>query len=118
MHFRLQLDRSLALLSTRGGARLPAAPLLFRLLWRLGLRVRPPHFLGFASVACVYGTWFMSVWGMFMWMLVWSQQGIAVVDVALRAAAAGACFGLIMAWLYARERKEFAVPAWDALGGD
>jgi membrane associated rhomboid family serine protease len=118
MHFRLHLERSLALLSTRGVARRHAAPLLFRLLWRLGLRVRPPHFLGFAGVACVYGTWFMSVWGVFMWTLVWSQQGKAVVDVMARAAAAGACFGLIMAWLYARERREFAVPAWDALGGD
>jgi membrane associated rhomboid family serine protease len=118
MQFRLRLDLSLALLSTRGFARGHAAPLLFRLLWRLGLRVRPPHFLGFASVACVYGTWFMSVWGVFMWTLVWSQQGKAVVDVALRAAAAGTCFGVIMAWLYARERREFAVPAWEAVGGD
>jgi membrane associated rhomboid family serine protease len=106
------------LLSGRGVARRHAAPLLFRLLWRLGLPVRPPHFLGFASVAVVYGTWFTVVWGVFMWTLVWSQQGRSIVDVALRAAAAGACFGLMIAWLYARERREFAVPAWDALGGD
>jgi hypothetical protein len=118
MHFRLQLDRSLALLSGRGVARRHAAPLLFRLLWRLGLRVRPPHFLGFASVAVVYGTSFTVVWGVFMWTLVWSQQGRSIVDVALRAVAAGACFGLMIAWLYARERREFAVPDWDAVGGD
>jgi membrane associated rhomboid family serine protease len=118
MHFRCQLDRSLALLSSRGVSRRHAAPLLFRLLWRLGLRIRPPHFLGFTGVAVLYGTWFTSAWGVFMWMLVWSELGKSIVDVALRAAAAGACFGLMIAWLYARERREFAVPDWDALGGE
>jgi hypothetical protein len=116
MHFRLRLDRSLALLSTRGVARRHAAPLLFRLLWRLGLRVRPPHFLGFASIAIVYGGWFACVWGAFMWMLVWSQQGIGGAGVALRAGSAGACFGLVMAWFYVRERREFGLPAWESLG--
>ena len=106
------------MLSARGLSRHHTEPLLFRLLWKCGVRVRPPHFLGFAQIAGVYGTWFACAWGVFMWVLVWSQQGTAIVDVALRAAAAGACFGLIMAWLYARERREFAVPAWDALGGD
>jgi membrane associated rhomboid family serine protease len=116
MHFRVQLDRSLAVLSARGLSRHHAEPLLFRMLWKLGVNVRPPHFLGFASVAVVYGIWFACVWGGFMWMLVWSQQGIGIAGVALRAAAAGACVGLLMAWLYARERRECALPAWEALG--
>ena len=118
MHFRAQLDRSLALLSARGLARSHAEPLVFRVLWKLGVRVRPPHFIGFVPIALAYGTAFACMWGVFMWTLVWSQQGRSIVDVALRAAAAGACFGLMIAWLYARERREFAVPAWDALGGD
>jgi membrane associated rhomboid family serine protease len=116
MHFRVQLDRSLAVLSERGLSRHHAEPLLFRLLWKLGINVRPPHFLGFASIAIVYGTWFACAWGVFMWLLVWSHQGVGLAGVALRAAAAGACFGLLMAWFYARERREFALPAWESLG--
>jgi hypothetical protein len=118
MHFRVQLDRSLAVLSARGLSRLHAAPLLFRLLWKLGVKVRPPHFLGFASTAIVYGGWFAGAWGVLMWVLVWSQQGIGIGGVALRAAGAGACFGLTMAWFYARERREFALPAWESLGAE
>ncbi|WP_198116729.1 DUF6404 family protein [Massilia rhizosphaerae] len=116
MQFRVQLDRSLAVLSQRGLSRNHAEPLLFRLLWKLGVNVRPPHFLGFASIALVYGGWFTGVWGVLMWMLVWSHQGVGIAGVALRALAAGACFGLLMAWFYTRERKEFALPAWEALG--
>jgi hypothetical protein len=116
MHFRVQLDRSLAVLSERGLSRNHAEPLLFRLLWKLGVNVRPPHFLGFAHVALGYGTWFGGVWGVSMWLLVWSQQGVGMLGLALRAGIAGACFGMMMAWFYARERREFALPAWESLG--
>jgi hypothetical protein len=118
MHFRAQLDRSLAMLSARGLARRHAAPLLFRLLWKLGVRVRPPHFLGFAHIALVYGTWFACAWGLLMWLLVWSQQGSGIAAVALRAGGAGAAFGLMVAWFYTRERREFALPAWESFGRD
>lgn len=118
MHFRAQLDRSLALLSERGLARRHAAPLPFRLLWKLGVRIRPPHFLGFAHIALGYGAWFACVWGVFMWVLVWSQQGYGILGVAFRAAGAGAAFGLMMAWFYTRERREFSLPAWESFGRD
>jgi hypothetical protein len=118
MHFRAQLDRSLATLSARGLARRHAAPLLFRLLWTCGVRVRPPHFLGFAQIATVYGSWFACAWGLFMWVLVWSPQGLDWLAVLLRAGGAGAAFGLTMAWFYTRERREFKLPAWESFGRD
>jgi hypothetical protein len=118
MHFRAQLDRSLALLSARGLARSHAEPLAFRVLWKLGVRVRPPHFIGFVPIALAYGTSFACMWGVFMWTLVWSQQGFGMMDVGLRAGVAGAAFGLMMAWFYARERREFALPAWESFGPD
>jgi hypothetical protein len=118
MQFRAQLDRSLAMLSARGLAHRHAAPLLFRLLWKLGIRVRPPHFLGFFHIVLVYGTWFTCAWGVFMWVLVWSQQGLDFRGVALRSGGAGAAFGLMMAWFYTRERREFGLPAWESFGGD
>jgi hypothetical protein len=118
MHFRAQLNRSLAMLSERGLSRRHTQPLLFRLLWTCGVRVRPPHFLGFAHVALVYGTWFTCAWGVFMWALVWSPQELGIAGVALRSGGAGAAFGLTMAWFYTRERREFALPAWESFGRD
>ena len=53
-----------------------------------------------------------------MWVLVWSQQGQDFQGVALRSAGAGAAFGLMMAWFYTRERREFALPAWESFGRD
>ena len=102
------------MLSARGLSRHHTEPLLFRLLWKCGVRVRPPHFLGFAQIAGVYGTWFACAWGVFMWVLVWSQQGLDLLGVALRSGGAGASFGLMMAWFYTRERREFALPAWES----
>ena len=102
------------MLSARGLSRHHTEPLLFRLLWKCGVRVRPPHFLGFAQIAGVYGTGFACAWGVFMWVLVWSQQGLDFQGVALRSAGAGAAFGLMMAWFYTRERREFALPAWES----
>jgi hypothetical protein len=49
---------------------------------------------------------------------VWSPQGVGIGGVALRTVGAGACFGLTMAWFYARERRECALPAWESLGAD
>ena len=118
MHFRAQLDRSLTVLSERGLLRHHTEPLLFRLLWKLGVHVHPPHFLGFASIVAVYGTWFAAVWGTFMWQLVWSGMGKRIAGAVLTAAAAGACFGLVMAWLYVRERRELGLPAWESIGLD
>ncbi|MFL6634365.1 MAG: DUF6404 family protein [Massilia sp.] len=114
MQFRVQLDRSLAMLSERGLSRRHTEPLLFRLLWACGVRVRPPHFLGFVHIALVYGAWFACAWGVSMWWMVWSQQGLGIAGVALRSGGAGAAFGLTMAWFYTRERREFALPAWES----
>jgi hypothetical protein len=114
MHFRAQLDRSLAMLSERGLSRRFTEPLLFRLLWKLGVRVRPPHFLGFAHIAGVYGSGFACAWGVFMWLLVWSPQEVDFPGVALRSAGAGAAVGLTIAWFYTRERREFGLPAWES----
>jgi hypothetical protein len=115
MHFQARLERSLTMLADRGLPRRHFEPLLFRLLWKLGVNVRPPHFLGFAHIAIVFGTWFAGIWGAFMWCVVWSRMGKSVAAAALTTAAVGACFGFMVAWFYARERKEFALPAWETI---
>jgi hypothetical protein len=118
MHFQTRLDRSLAMLADRGLPRRHIEPLPFRLLWKLGVNIRPPHFLGFAHIAIAFGTCFAGTWGVFMWCVVWSRMGKSLAAAGLMAAAVGACFGLMMAWFYTRERKELALPAWETIGQD
>jgi len=116
MEFQLQLHRSLAVLSQRGLPRHRYEPPLFRLLWKIGIQVPPPHYMGFAKVSVCFGAWFAVFWGSLMWLLMWSRQGRGLADDALAATVAGACFGLIMAWFYERDRRKFSLPAWESFG--
>lgn len=116
MEFHTQLHRSLVVLSQRGLPRHRYEPPLFRLLWKIGIQVPPPHYMGFAKVAVSFGAWFAVFWGSLMWLLMWSRQGRDLSDDALAATVAGACFGLLMAWFYERDRRKFALPAWESFG--
>jgi membrane associated rhomboid family serine protease len=116
MEFNTQLHRSLVILSQRGLPRHRYEPPLFRLLWKIGIQVPPPHYMGFAKVAVSFGAWFAVFWGSLMWLLMWSRQGRSLADDALAATVAGACFGLLMAWFYERDRRKFSLPAWESFG--
>jgi hypothetical protein len=52
-----------------------AAPPAWRALWRLGLRVPPPHFMGFVPLALVTGVFFGVLWGLAMAFLIWGPWG-------------------------------------------
>ena len=116
MEFQAQLHRSLAVLSQRGLPRIRYEPPLFRLLWKIGVEVPPPHYMSFAKIAISYGGWFAAFWWSLMWMFVWSRQGRAMDDDVLGAVVAGAIFGLIMAWFYERDRRKLCLPAWESFG--
>lgn len=107
---------SLTLLAQRGIARGSYAPLLFRLLWKFGVDIPPPHFIGFAKLAVIWGAWFALAWGAFMWFAVWSRQGTLPPQAAAIAIGAGAFFGLCLSAIYARDRKKHALPRWESIG--
>ena len=92
------------------------APPLLRLLWSIGVEVRPPHFAGFWSTAAWMGAFFGLGWGGVMWVLSWDAKGIPLKGVAAMVVGAGAIFGLAMAAYYANDRKKHALPSWDELG--
>ncbi|UWX03491.1 hypothetical protein H1235_10200 [Pseudoxanthomonas sp. NC8] len=55
-----------------------AAPPLWKLLWRLGIDLPPPLFMGFWHTALLMGSFFGLFWGLFMWLFMWSRQGMPV----------------------------------------
>ena len=85
---------------------------MFRLLWKAGVRVPPPHMNGFAVNALVMGGFFALFWGLTMWLALWSWQGKPFVAVLATSLSAGALFGLIMAACLLAQARHYQVPRW------
>lgn len=92
-----------------------AMPPLFRLMRKLGMQVRPPHYLPFVRAAITSGAFFGVVWGAIMYVTVWRAQGApASVYIPSSLIAAG-LFGVMMAACYQYGRKKHGFSNWDDL---
>ena len=89
-------------------------PPMLRLLWRMGVDARPPHFCSFLHNVLFSGAVFGATWGGFMWLTLW-QGSQAPLRAAAIALLTGAGFGLSMACYYAYGRRVHALPSWDEL---
>ena len=100
----------------RGISTYTAAPPFYRLLWRLGFEVTPPHFASFSAIAQLTGAGFGVAWGLFMCLFVWSVAGsgaiLSVFIAIIPAVVAGALFGILMAAYYRWQAKKLALPPW------
>ncbi len=90
-------------------------PPMRRLLERLGLKSKPPHFASFLEVSSLYSIYFGVVWGLTMWLLVWRATPASPRLFIAISAGAGICFGLSMAAYYAYGRRKYKLPSWDSL---
>jgi len=93
-----------------------AAPPLYRLAWRLGFELRPPHYAGFASNAALLGSTYglaMGAVGLAWAMRLPSWRPAAAVPVLATAAVVGIAFGLCMAALLRRRARLAQLPSWD-----
>ena len=91
-----------------------AAPPIWRLLWRLGIELPPPLFMGFWPAAFFMGSFFGVFWGLFMWLFQWSRQGMPFWLVLAAAAFAGVLFGLCMAAYFRYLARKHNLPSWAA----
>jgi hypothetical protein len=89
-----------------------AVPPVWKLLWRLGIRMPPPLFLGFWSNALLLGVIFGALWGMVMWLLIWSAQGMPVAWALSGALLAAVLFGVTMAAVMRYFARRHALPSW------
>ena len=110
--FDQRLQRALVMLDGKGLSRGTSAPLLYRLLWKLGFRVPPPLMTGFVPNALLMGGLFGPTWGMVMWLMVWRRSQMPVGMVLLAMVLAGVLFGLSMG-LYGRwNARRRGIPLW------
>lgn len=110
--FEVRLRQALALLDTKGLGKGTYAPPLFRLLWKLGIKVPPPHMAGFAFNSLLMGGFFGVFWSLLMWLMLWGRQGMPLAMVAIAALLAGALFGLAIAWYMRYSARKRAIPRW------
>jgi hypothetical protein len=99
-------------LVSRGIPKSAAAPLLFRLAWKLGMPIRPPHYLAFGEIALLMGSPFAIFWGTLMWFTTWRKQDGSVIAAIVASAAAGILFGISMAAYYRWRSNKLQLPAW------
>jgi hypothetical protein len=118
MDFNEKLAAARRLLATTGMGPSNYAPPLYRLLWRLGAQVPPPHFRGFAANALLMGGCFGVLMGLvatvdLLPMPALAGTGNRLAGSAVVALLCGAPFGLGMALYYRYGARRHAIPAWD-----
>ncbi len=110
--FDSRLQRALALIESKGVRRGTAAPPMYRLFWKMGLKVPPPLMAGFLSVALLMGGFFGLFWGLVMWALMWARTGMPASAAVLTSLLAGVLFGLLMAAVLRAQARHKGIPAW------
>ena len=117
MSHQEKIERLIADLSEQGVSPQTTAPPMFRLLWSLGLKIPPPLYMRFSSLALLGGVPFGLLWGLFMWLLVWrSRAGLEYM--VLISLLAGVFFGLAMAAYYRWRFRRLKLPPWENYGSE
>lgn len=112
MRFDQKLSASLVLLQSTGMWRSNYAPPLYNLLWKLGLKLPPPHFASFATNFVFDGLFFGFTWGLLMWFAMWLHQGMSPERAVVQAIFAGLFFGIGMASYYRYDARKHRIPLW------
>jgi hypothetical protein len=112
----LQRERALRYLyDIKRIRRSSSAPPAFRLLWRCGVDLPPPHFNSFLVNAAFIGGHFGLFWWLIMWPLVWLRDGTPLATTLLAALAVAVFFGFFMAAYYRHDARKHQVPPIDQI---
>ena len=82
------------------------------LLWRYQIDLPPPYFRGFWNNLAFRGIGFAVIWGMGMWLFLWSRQGTTPSAAFGTTLIGGFLYGLVMAAYYEYARRKYGLPLW------
>ncbi len=110
-----KLDRYKRHMADRGVGDATAFPPAWHMLWSLGVKLPPPPFMGFASLALIAAGLFGPLFGFFAWLL--GNRGVREMPISEGlwvALITGAVFGVIMAAYYRQLARKHRLGAWEA----
>ncbi|WP_437357683.1 DUF6404 family protein [Inquilinus limosus] len=113
--FEEKLTNAESLIAAKKIPQHKAIPSIYRLLWRIGVKVPPPHFATLWQNICLEGVPFGVIWGFFIWLILWRNDERYAWAIVLAPAVAGFLFGTIMASRYRSEARTHAFPRWKDL---
>lgn len=112
MDAREKIDAALAHLKEQKVARNTAAPPFWRLCWRAGLLIPPPHFLGFLTILLLFGVPFglaMNLFGLAFLLTIGAPINWGFGMMGLSSAL---FFGGAMAVYYRWSARRLGLPKW------
>ena len=95
--------------------RFDGEPLVDRLLARLGIDLRPPHYRPFWPNVLAMGAFFGPAWGIMMWFATWRAEEMSPVAAIALSASAGLLYGLLVAGWYRRSARRNRLSRWEDL---
>ncbi|EBA05028.1 MAG: DUF6404 family protein [Paracoccaceae bacterium] len=90
-------------------------PPVNKLARKLGFQVPPSYYAPFGTNVLLQGVWFGTIWGVLMYFLVWQDQNMPPLGIALSFIGTGTIFGVLMSYLYLSGRKRYKLSKWDDL---
>lgn len=115
MLFKEKLEIAFQELEKSGMRTSSYKPLIFRLVWLYGFKVRPPHYRSIISNFITIAPAFAFVWGTLMWIVVWSAESYTLQQIIISSLRAGGLFGLLMACLYKYGFYKHKLSKWNNL---
>jgi Family of unknown function (DUF6404) len=114
MTHREKVERLITDLGGRGVGRSEVAPPLFRLLWRLGIEVPPPLFMGFLPITLIFSPLFGLGWGVTVGLVTWARVGAVDMEWLVPfSIGTGLLFGLAMAGYFRWKADKMRLPPWE-----
>ncbi len=114
LEFSRKLNKALALLQRAGISEGNYCPPMYKLYWKAGLRLPPPHFLGFLGHIFMVGLPVsLSVLGFYI--MANSQDEFRLIDIFVLMLGVAVFVGLVMASYYELSRRKHRLPTWAAL---
>lgn len=85
------------------------------MIWKLGIKAKPPHYNAFSKNAFLLGVWFASAWGLLMWFLQLRSLGFSILGATILSLVGGILFGLTMAAYYKWSARKHRLSNWTDL---
>ena len=82
------------------------------ILWKLGIKAKPPHYNSFLKNTLSTGLWFAAGWGILMWFLQWRSMDISVSGAIASAIVTGIGFGVAIAAYYKSSARKHRLSSW------